>query len=37
MTHYLSILSKDESGEIEFAEFVKLASRFVEPEEVLFK
>lgn len=24
---------KDESGEIEFAEFVKLASRFVEPEE----
>lgn len=24
---------EDESGEIEFAEFVKLASRFVEPEE----
>lgn len=24
---------EDESGEIEFAEFLKLASRFVEPEE----
>ncbi|XP_070502700.1 troponin C, isoallergen Bla g 6.0101-like [Chironomus tepperi] len=29
----LDEFDEDESGEIEFAEFVKLASRFVEPEE----
>lgn len=32
----LDEFDEDDSGEIEFAEFVKLASRFVEPEEVRF-
>jgi len=29
----LDEFDEDESGEIEFPEFIKLASRFVEPEE----